>query len=105
MKNLFLATRSINVTWLPNNRYYIKASLLLIWFFLGVLSLSQAQVYYTLYDGTPTTQVDQLRLINLNGTGDALIKDNFVQTAGPLVLDAANNRLLVVDMRTSQPST
>ncbi|MBD2756697.1 cadherin repeat domain-containing protein, partial [Spirosoma validum] len=52
-----------------------------------------------------TTQVDQLRRINLDGTGDILIKDNFVQTAGPLVLDAANNRLLVVDMRTSQPST
>ena len=80
-------------------------SITLIWLLLGITSLCQAQVYYTLTDGTATTMTDQLRRINLDGTGDALIKDNFIQTAGAVVLDAANNRLLVADVRISQPST
>ncbi|MBJ6110473.1 hypothetical protein JAO73_15725, partial [Hymenobacter sp. BT523] len=58
-----------------------------------------AQVYYTLSDGAPTSTTDQLRSVAASGTGDVLLKDNFVQTAGPLVLDAANNRLLVADTR------
>lgn len=105
MKNLSLANRSINVTWLPNNRCYLQASLMLIGLLLSVVSISQAQVYYTLNDGSATGKTDQIRRINLDGTGDVLIKNNFIQTAGPIVLDAANNRLLAADVRISQPST
>ncbi|GAA4035174.1 hypothetical protein GCM10022409_19720 [Hymenobacter glaciei] len=80
-------------------------ALLLLWALSMVPRSGQAQVYYTLNDGSPTTLTDQLRSVAAAGTGDALIKDNFVQTAGPLVLDAANNRLLVADTRVSQAST
>ncbi|PJJ54403.1 beta strand repeat-containing protein, partial [Hymenobacter chitinivorans] len=74
---------------------------------IGGIALDKVNnyVYYTLTDGSATASLDQLRRVNLNGTGDVLIKDNFIQTAGPLVLDAANNRVLVADVRVSQAST
>jgi hypothetical protein len=74
---------------------------------IGGLAIDKANnyIYYTLFDGAPTTMLDQLRRVNSDGSGDVLIKDNFVQTAGPIAFDAANNRVLVVDTRTSQAST
>jgi hypothetical protein len=74
---------------------------------IGGLTIDRANnyIYYTLFDATPGTSSDQLRRVNANGTGDILIKDNVVQTAGPIVFDEANNRVLLVDTRTSQSTT
>ncbi|GAA4363055.1 hypothetical protein GCM10023185_31480 [Hymenobacter saemangeumensis] len=58
-------------------------------------------LYYSITDAAATTTADQLRRINLNGTGDVLVKDNFAATPGTIALDLANNRLLVADVRTS----
>jgi predicted rRNA methylase YqxC with S4 and FtsJ domains len=69
------------------------------------LDAANNYLYYTLNDGDATASNDQLRRVNLNGTGDVLLKSGFVQSAGPLVLDVANNRVLVADVRVSQPAT
>ncbi|WP_324679137.1 malectin domain-containing carbohydrate-binding protein [Hymenobacter sp. GOD-10R] len=76
----------------------------LLWLWLGATMLSQAQVYYAVSDGNFATTTDQLRRINPDGTGDVLLKSNFIQTPGQVVLDAANNRLLIADIRASQPT-
>ncbi|MBD2722084.1 T9SS type A sorting domain-containing protein [Hymenobacter sp. BT189] len=78
---------------------------LCVWLLVLLPLQGHAQVYYTLSDGAPTSTTDQLRSVAASGTGDVLIKDNFVQAAGSLVLDAANNRLLVADTRLSQSTT
>ncbi|GAA3967365.1 Ig-like domain-containing protein [Hymenobacter antarcticus] len=89
------------------NNYFSQrwTALALLWLLLGTAFSARAQVYYTLNDGSATTTLDQLRRVNADGTGDVLIKDNFVQTAGPLEVDLANNRVLVADTRVSQVST
>jgi hypothetical protein len=69
------------------------------------LDRTNGYLYYTLNDGNAATTTDQLRRVNLDGTGDVLLKSGFVQAAGPLVLDAVNNRVLVADTRLSQSST
>jgi hypothetical protein len=69
------------------------------------LDATNNYLYYTLNDGNATASNDQLRRVNLNGTGDVLLKSGFVQSAGPLVLDVVNNRVLVADVRVSQPTT
>ena len=81
------------------------AALVLLWLLLGTALPGRAQVYYTLNDGLATTTLDQLRRVNADGTGDALVKDNFVQSAGPALVDLANNRVLVADIRLSQASS
>ena len=86
-------------------RLVVRTSLVLVGLLLGITSRSQAQVYYTLNDGSATSNADQLRRINLDGSNDALVKSGFVNIAGPVVLDAANNRLLVADVRPSQQTT
>src|SRR6476469_7144611 len=70
---------------------------------LGRLALDKVNnyLYYTLIDAAAGTSGDQLRRINLDGTNDQLIKDNFAATPGAIVVDLANNRLLVADTRTS----
>ena len=63
------------------------------------LDCANNYLYYVLNDGNATTSTDQLRRVALNGTGDVLLKTGFAQSPGALVLDAANNRLLVADTR------
>ncbi len=111
MKNLYLLRQPSSLNGLMTSagpilyRTIVRKSLVLVGLLLGIISPSQAQVYYTLNDGSPTSTADQLRRINLDGTGDVLIRENFVNIAGQLVLDAANNRVLAVDARPSQAST
>jgi trimeric autotransporter adhesin len=58
-------------------------------------------LYYILNDGTFATQNDQLRRINLDGSNDVLIQSGFVSSPGAMVLDAANNRLLIAELATA----
>jgi Leucine-rich repeat (LRR) protein len=60
-------------------------------------------LYYTINDGFAANNGDQLRRINLNGTGDTQLATSFIQQPGVMVLDAANNRLLIADTRPSAP--
>ncbi|MEZ0540627.1 cellulose binding domain-containing protein [Fibrella arboris] len=82
----------IRLQWLP----WLLASCLSL--LLLVPQQSQAQLYYVLNDGALATTADQLRRVNLDGSTNILIKDNFIQSPGTTVLDAANNRVLVANI-------
>ncbi|MBO0930879.1 T9SS type A sorting domain-containing protein [Fibrella aquatilis] len=56
-------------------------------------------IYYTVNDGVATTRTDQLRRVRYDGTGDQLVITNFVDVAGPLSFDPANNRIFALDAR------
>ncbi|MFD2572635.1 hypothetical protein ACFSUS_18490 [Spirosoma soli] len=60
-------------------------------------------LYYLVSDNVAATNTDQLRRINLDGTGDVQLATGFVQLPGVMILDAANNRLLIADARPSAP--
>ena len=62
-----------------------------------------SKLYYIVDDAAATTNNDQLRRVNLNGTGDELVATNFVNSPGPLAVDQVNNRVLVADVRANLP--
>lgn len=60
-------------------------------------------IYYTLDNQSATSSDDQLRRVDYNGNNDQLVLTNFVNIAGPLSIDLANNRLFAIDARTTAP--
>ncbi|WP_233636038.1 NHL repeat-containing protein [Hymenobacter setariae] len=56
-------------------------------------------LYYTVDDGNAMTSLDELRRSPLSAPADTKLISGFVNTAGPLVLDAVGNRLLAADGR------
>ena len=64
---------------------------------------ANSTLYYIVDDGSFMTATDELRKINLNGSGDASVATGFVNSPGSLVVDPVNNRVLVADLRANTP--
>ncbi|WP_046245385.1 YncE family protein [Hymenobacter terrenus] len=89
--------------YLPKKR--LTQACLLLALLLSLASTSQAQVYYTLFDAVATAGVgDELRRVQTTGTGDAPVTTSFAGAPGTIVVDAANNRAFVADVRSTAPA-
>ncbi|MCX6217264.1 T9SS type A sorting domain-containing protein [Spirosoma sp.] len=58
---------------------------------------------YLLSDSQPTTSVDELHRVNLDGSNDVLIGTGYVNSPGPISLDVQSNRLFMSDLRAQAP--
>jgi len=87
------------------NSYFRQpwAVLMVVWLLLATAVTGRAQVYYMLSDGQATTSTDELRRSPLAAPAETALTGNILASAGPLVVDAANNRVLIADVRNNQP--
>ncbi|SOD93235.1 hypothetical protein [Spirosoma fluviale] len=67
------------------------------------LDATRDYLYYLLSDNTPSTSVDELHRIKLDGTNDVLVGTGYVNAPGAISLDVQSNRLFISDLRATAP--